>query len=297
MNINFIRDTGIVKWLVRKFVREFSKRVLKRDNFLHLPTGLLIRLPKENLFSSDVFVTNCDVDWGAEGLLARYLQQDGIFLDIGAHIGYYSLYMLPLVKAVYAFEPDARARAWLTSNLPIYPNASIVPAAVGARSGRATYVLAPAPDTSHLGSDSVMINALSGGESHATPANSEGNVVEVDVVTVDEFVAQHHLRVTAIKIDVEGFDLDVVASALETLRNQAPLVLTEARPEERLFQLISDLDYRVFAFTRDFKTGRRGFEKLYPHTTAHTKMLFFVPGRLAPEFSSLCGTKGPTVLN
>jgi FkbM family methyltransferase len=63
------------------------------------------------------------------------------FLDIGAHMGYCSLYMLPLVKAVYAFESDPRARAWLTRNLSPYPNAMVVPVAVGAGSGRATFVL------------------------------------------------------------------------------------------------------------------------------------------------------------
>jgi FkbM family methyltransferase len=269
MNITFIRDTGATKWILRKLIREFSTRILKQDNFLRLPTGLLIRLPKENLFSSDAFVTNSDVDWGAEKLLARNLERDGIFLDIGAHIGYYSLYMLPLVRAIYAFEPDPRARAWLTSNLSPYANAFVVPVAVGERSGRASYVLSRNPDTSHLSSN----------------CTSEENVVEVDVVTVDEFVTRHILRVTAIKIDVEGFDIAVVAGARQTLRSQAPLVLTEAKPEGKLFELISDLDYRVFAFTRDFKTRRVAFEELHPNSAAHTKMLFLVPARLASEFA------------
>ena len=269
MNITFIRDTGVTKWILRKWIREFSTRILKQDNFLRLPTGLMIRLPKENLFSSDAFVTNSDVDWGAEKLLARNLEHDGIFLDIGAHIGYYSLYMLPLVKAIYAFEPDPRARAWLTSNLSPYPNAFVVPVAVGERSGRASYVLSRNPDTSHLSSN----------------CTSEENVVEVDVVTVDEFVTRHNLRVTAIKIDVEGFDIAVVAGARQTLRSQAPLVLTEAKPEEKLFELISDLDYRVFAFTRDFKTRQVAFEELHPNSAAHTKMLFLVPARLRSEFA------------
>ena len=269
MNITFIRDTGATKWILRKLIREFSTRILKQDNFLRLPTGLMIRLPKENLFSSDAFVTNSDVDWGAEKLLARNLERDGIFLDIGAHIGYYSLYMLPLVRAIYAFEPDPRARAWLTSNLSPYPNAFVVPVAVGERSGRASYVLSRNPDTSHLSSN----------------CTSEENVVEVDVVTVDEFVTRHNLRVTAIKIDVEGFDIAVVAGARQTLRSQAPLVLTEAKPEEKLFELISDLDYRVFAFTRDFKTRRVAFEELHLNSAAHTKMLFLVPARLTSEFA------------
>jgi FkbM family methyltransferase len=269
MNVTFIRETGATKWILRKFIREFSTRILKRDNFLRLPTGITIRLPKENLFSSDVFVTKCDLDWGAEELLAKYLEHDGIFLDIGAHIGYYSLYMLPLVKAIYAFEPDPRARTWLTNNLSPYPNAFIVPLAVGARSGGANFVLSRDPDTSHLSSDRI----------------SHENVVEVDLVTVDEFVTRNSLRVTAMKIDVEGFDIDVVAGARQTLRAQAPLVLTEAKPEDRLFELIAGLDYRVFAFTRDFNTRRIAFEELHPNSAAHTKMLFLVPGRLASEFA------------
>jgi hypothetical protein len=109
MNVNFIREVGAAKWLLRKFVREFWKRVLKRDNFL--------RLPKENHYSSDIFVTNCEIDWGAERVLSKHLEKNGVFLAVGAHMGYYSLYVLPLVKAVYAFEPDSRARAWLTRNL------------------------------------------------------------------------------------------------------------------------------------------------------------------------------------
>jgi hypothetical protein len=95
------------------------------------------------------------------------------------------------------------------------------------------------------------------------------------------------LRVTAIKIDVEGFDIDVVAGALQTIRKQAPLVLTEAKPEDRLFKLISELDYAVFAFTRNIKTRGTLFEELHPHSAARTKMLFLVPGRLASEFLRL----------
>jgi hypothetical protein len=59
------------------------------------------------------FVTNADVDWGSEQLLFRLLSGKGAFLDVGAHIGYYSLYMLPRVETVDAFEPDPRVRALL----------------------------------------------------------------------------------------------------------------------------------------------------------------------------------------
>ena len=185
MNPAFIRDVGVTRWLVRKSVREFTTRILRRGNGLELPTGLPIHLPKGNHFSSDVFVTNCDLDWGSERLLAECLDADGVFLDIGAHIGYYSLYMLPLVRAVYAFEPDPRSRVWLERNLGGYPNGFILSSAVGAECGRHAYALAPVPELSHL----VRPGA---GEPGATTVIS-------DVVTVDEFIRREGVRAPASK--------------------------------------------------------------------------------------------------
>jgi hypothetical protein len=130
MNPAFIRDVGVIRWLIRKSIWEFTTRVLRRANRLELSTGLPIHLPKGNHFSAGVFVTNCDLDGGSERLLTACLDPHGVFLEISAHIGYYAPCMLPLVRSVYAFEPGPRSRAWLKRNLAGDPNAFIQSGAV-----------------------------------------------------------------------------------------------------------------------------------------------------------------------
>jgi hypothetical protein len=107
MNLEYIREVGVVRWTWRTCLRQLSKRLLRVENTLVLPTGLLIHLPKHSKFGSEVFVTKANVDWGSERIFAENLDPSGVFLDVGANIGYYSLYVLPCVSSAYAFEPGS----------------------------------------------------------------------------------------------------------------------------------------------------------------------------------------------
>ncbi len=55
--------------------------------------------------------SGANTDWGSEALLMRHLEPDSVFIDVGAQVSYYALYAAPLVRKVYAFEPDARSHA------------------------------------------------------------------------------------------------------------------------------------------------------------------------------------------
>ena len=113
INAVFIRDVGPLRWAWRTVRRQFYKRILCRDHRMRLPTGRWMRLPIVDHFASEAFITNADVDWGSEQLLFFLLGGKVAFLDVGAHIGYYSLHMLLRLDAVYAFEPDPRVLALL----------------------------------------------------------------------------------------------------------------------------------------------------------------------------------------
>ena len=106
INLEFVKEVGPFTWLRRTFVRQFSKRILGKDNSLKLPTGLRMRLPTASKFASEVFITGSKVDWGSEELFVNHLNASEVVLDVGANIGYYSLYVLPRTAAVHAFEPD-----------------------------------------------------------------------------------------------------------------------------------------------------------------------------------------------
>ena len=54
---------------------------------------------------------------------------------------------------------------------------------------------------------------------------TQGQQETVEVVTIDEFVAQHQLQVGLIKADIEGGEPEVVYGALETIKSQKPLLV------------------------------------------------------------------------
>jgi len=273
INTAFIREVGPLRWAWRTVVRQYYKRIVKRDHAMQLPTGEWMTLPIQDHFASEAFIANGDVDWGSEALLASLLNRKGTFLDVGAHIGYYSLYVLPRVLSVYCFEPDPRVCALLENNVGGKDNVLVIPWAVGATKGRARFTLECDAEISHLSAE---------GEDAA-------NQIVVEVVTIDEFVRSRGLTVEAIKIDVEGHDADVIRGALDVLKEQQPLVLTEARPDAKLFELARLAAYRVFAFVRHPRTRKKWMAELFADQAipGETKMLFLVPERLSSEFIRL----------
>jgi FkbM family methyltransferase len=273
INTVFIRDVGPLRWAWRTAIRQFYKRILRRNHAMQLPTGEWITLPIADHFASEAFITRADVDWGSEQLLFSFLKGEGVFLDVGAHIGYYSLYMLPRVRAVYAFEPDPRVRVLLEKNVNTKPNIEVIASAVGASEGTAHFTLERHSEVSHL----------------STAGQNAANQIEVEVTTIDAFVAARSLTVEAIKIDVEGHDTEVIRGALHVLTQQHPIVLTEAKPDAKLFALAASINYRVFAFVRHASARDKLLRELSSTSAVpgETKMLFLVPNRLASQFTRL----------
>lgn len=273
INTVFIRDVGPLRWAGRTALRQFYKRVLRRDHRMRLPSGEWMTLPIADHFASEAFITKADVDWGSEQLLFSVLKGEGAFLDVGAHIGYYSLYMLPRARGVYAFEPDPRVRALLENNVNGRPKIEVISSAVGASEGIAHFTLERHSEVSHL----------------SAAGDNAANQIEVEVTTIDAFVAARNLAVEAIKIDVEGHDTEVIRGAVNLLRQQQPLVLTEAKPDAELFELAASVHYRVFAYVRYGATRKKLLRELFStvETPGETKMLFLVPNRLASQFTRL----------
>lgn len=274
-NFDLARDIGWGPFVTRTLTRQFYKRVLQRDYAMRLPTGLEIILPPDNSFVSEVILTGANVDWGAEAEMARRLDAKGVFIDVGAHIGYYSLYMRPRVREVHAFEPDSRMLRHLRKNLDRYSGMHVHVEAVSDRPGKASFTLDKHAELSRMES--------------AGPATEE-NRTEVTVVSLDEFAEPSQMAVTGIKIDVEGNDYLVLQGASRLVDRCQPLILAEAVADEKLFSWAKNHDYGVFATVCDRATGRRKFRRLTSPQQIWTKMLFLVPHRLLPEFCSLANS-------
>ena len=132
------------------------------------------------------------------------LRPGDLFVDVGANIGIYSLLIASHGCDVISVEPAADARRLLETNLGLNGvTTEIVTCAIGREPGKSVL-------TSELGSMNYLVADAE------QPASS--GVTEVDVTTLDDLLGER--TAAGVKIDVEGFELDVVLGASQALAAQ-----------------------------------------------------------------------------
>jgi FkbM family methyltransferase len=134
------------------------------------------------------------------------VKSDWVSLDVGANIGYHSILISRLspMGRVFSFEPTSTF-GMLRRNLQHNATTN-----VDARQQAVA-------DSNRIGTEPIY--RLWGKEPELT---------EMQFVTIDSFVEEARLeRVDFIKIDVDGFDLEVLWGAKKTLDRFSPIVLVE----------------------------------------------------------------------
>lgn len=153
--------------------------------------------------------------------LRRHCRPGSDVLDIGAHIGLFTVVMARCVAPngrVYSFEPSDDSRRALVETVRLngcQDLVSVRPEAVSSASGQAYFYCAETPVCN---SNSLVAGA----------ARSHG--VTVSTVSVDEFVEAHGLRVACIKVDAEGSEIHILRGARRTLERSRPALAVEIHP-------------------------------------------------------------------
>jgi FkbM family methyltransferase len=271
-SFTFIRIVGPLKWLVRYSTLTIRKHLLKIDSYLLLPTGTIMLLPRHSQSSTEVYVTNADIDWGSEALFARFATPNRDFLDIGAHVGYYSCYLSTLVRRVYAFEPDLRNIPSLRCNASTAGNVEVLETAVSSIDGTASL---------HQGHSSEVSSLV---------PDAPGRSVKVRITSIDTFTREHpYIDVCLVKIDAEGHDIAVLYGMEQVVVRNQPLILCECDFSSVSRELCAQWRYEIFAFTCDRSTLKMNLEHFTSPSAERLwyKMLFMVPPHLMSEFTKL----------
>jgi FkbM family methyltransferase len=199
------------------------------------------------------------------------LNPGDLFVDVGANIGIYTLLIASHGCDVIAVEPARDARRLLEVNLGLNGlKATIVPAALGRVPGQGAL-------TAELGSMNYLVpNAAEAGA-------PDEPVTEVAVTTLDDVLDDR--TAAGVKIDVEGFELDVLLGASRTLGQQRVGVLQLewnsmarerfGRGRHEIAQTLLDADY---VLARPDDHGR-----LRPTVADEGPDLFAVAPRLGDE--------------
>lgn len=155
--------------------------------------------------------------------LARRITPGMTCFDIGANVGAYVLQLAHWSEPsgrIVAFEPNAGAREVLARHVAwngLTGRVQIVPAAVAGEPGELTLYAAGADGMSRL---AAANNALA-----ATASQTR-----VPVTTVDEYCRTSHSLPDVLLIDIEGFEIQALRGARDTIRRLRPIVVVEMHP-------------------------------------------------------------------
>ena len=143
---------------------------------------------------------------------------DAITLDIGANIGLTALTIATATPRgrVFAFEPVPQNAEFLRANVRAngVENVTVVEAAVGIRDGEIVSMTMPV-----CGAHAAVIRS----PDHKQPAS-----VSVPLISLDEWATTALVRrVDLLKIDVEGYEPDVLYGGAALLASSRPRILME----------------------------------------------------------------------
>jgi FkbM family methyltransferase len=137
-------------------------------------------------------------------------------VDVGAHVGLWSMQLAKRFHHVDAFEPMEVFRECFAKNIePLMAstgvcNVALYPVALGAAAGVARMAYDPADSGgTHVGS---IVDA---------------KAREVKMATLDSYALR---EVDFLKIDCEGYELEVLKGAADTLERCRPTVIVEQKP-------------------------------------------------------------------
>jgi FkbM family methyltransferase len=128
-------------------------------------------------------------------------------IDVGGHCGFWSFYLCLNFKKVYAFEPVEIFRECFKKNIP-HENVELLPVALGNEN---SFV-------------SMNIELENTGTTHVSSITNNSNKVELK--KLDDY---GYSNVDFIKIDVEGYENQVVLGAKETLIRNKPIIIVEQK--------------------------------------------------------------------
>ena len=199
--------------------------------------------PGKRRFIENAIFFNGSYERGTIHLLDHCLREGDTFLDVGANIGMMSLFASKRIGAegvVYAFEPQKEIYEILKKNIEINAATNIRPIRIGIGSSKKK-----APFYRNItvgrGADSFIR------ESPEAPMWEES----VEILPLDSVVEERGIEtVRMIKIDVEGWELEVLKGAKALLsRPEAPILIVECSrrrvnkgsPEE-IFEFIKSVN-------------------------------------------------------
>lgn len=219
---------------------------------------------------------------GTLSVIYSVLKPGDFFVDVGANVGLMTLLAAHKVGPqgkVVAFEPLPEIRELLSASLKInsLQNTYIHSCALGSESSVNTIYRHP---------------EVNRGSASIAWEGSSNQMVKIDIEPLDEILGKYTQSPTMIKIDVEGWELEVLKGGLNTLKTQPqPVVCVEfsrthplhGGTHEDMYQLMDSLGYSGYCLARS-KAEKAGLKLVDIRSLPDHDNIFFFPSLRIGEY-------------
>lgn len=207
---------------------------------VHLPSSEFSFRP---LYFQDLYMALKIYEPYVRQVLQSLLVPSSVFVDVGAHIGYHTVFAAKTVGLnglVIAIEPDERNRTLLLKNCRHLQNVVIHQAAAGVKEGSVYLKYKQNPAVSEVASQ---------GE---TP---DLTYRKVDCITLDSLVPLvkgKNPPSVLVKIDVESGDTEVLQGGLELLATIHPALIIEVAHPSKIEEILDRFGYKPAQLFRTY---------------------------------------------
>lgn len=212
-------------------IQYILQRILGLDTYLFLFSWFKIKTLKSDRYERDFFK------------FLDLIEPGSTVLDIGANIGIMSYHLCQIDDAeVLAFEPIPRNVNTLEriKNFFRLENLDIYPIALGNTTGHIDMVMPVVQNVKKQGLSHVLTEEIK--------EFNEGDTFKVDITRLDDIDKVRDQKISAIKMDVENYEYQVLLGAVEMLENDHPIIYCELWDNEnraKCFELLRDIGYNV----------------------------------------------------
>jgi len=280
--LDFIKET-----LIRLGVSKKTPGVLKIYNFFHRlfwPYGKVVEVQGSKMWvdvageslnmrmTLGFYAANRIHEKSTTDLFEKTIKKGNTVLDVGANIGYFTLLSARLVGEngkVFSFEPEPKNFTYLKKNIEInnYHWVSTFQKAVSDQNGVAKLFICDY-DTGHH-----TINRQDGIRAYSRGRIAKERSIDIETVTLDNFLREKTNRINAIKMDVEGAEMLALSGMDRILKDNKdikmiaeffPLLIEKmgSDPKEFIRRLIQDYGFSIYIIPEDYAALTSEMKKL-----------------------------------
>ena len=229
--------------MLRKIFESYLHRVLMKYNYLStnrylnseilLAKGIRMKLYRKGDIISDNIAFLGYYEWELSNLIKSISRNSSLMVDVGANMGYFSLLFLANSKSsnLIAYEPNADIFSLLKNNIE---NNGFCDAAVLKN-------LAVSSKSETLLFDKINCEQSGWGRI------SSNSGISVDAVSLDDEFYESNTIIDILKIDVEGFEYNVLLGASKLLSmHRVNNIFFEINNEMLLLQKVTIVEIQLF---------------------------------------------------